>query len=274
MEKVAVIILNRNLPKVTDKLYRSIRNDSDDSVDIFVVEGGSDKSKLSKYCTWHANWPEAKKNGLRCARGNNFALSNLYKENKFNDYDFYFLLTNDLELQSKNTVNKLIKIMKKHKKLALLSPCSKEWGEKELLKDEKTKYFWHINNNSFFIRKEFIKEIFNLKKPGYLNFLFDGNNFRGFGMVSEIIAKAYSRGWSAGITSEVWMYENESYLINQSDLLKTEPYLENLKLYIEEGQKWMKKKYGFSNKWAMNLYVKNYYNKFFKKNLALNKYKI
>ena len=31
----------------------------------------------------------------------------------------------------------------------------------------------------------------NLSSPGYLNFLIDGKNFRGYGTESEIIAKAY-----------------------------------------------------------------------------------
>ena len=39
------------------------------------------------------------------------------------------------------------------------------------------------------IRKDFIKEVCSFKNPGYLNFLYDGNNFRGYGTESEIIAK-------------------------------------------------------------------------------------
>ena len=46
------------------------------------------------------------------------------------------------------------------------------------------------------IKKEFINEVFNLTSPGYLNFLFDGRNFRGYGLESELIAKAYSNDWS------------------------------------------------------------------------------
>ena len=83
-----------------------------------------------------------------------------------------------------------------------------------------------------------------------INFLFDGNNFRGYCSESELIAKAYANDWSAANTSKVWSSENESYLLNQSDLIKTETYSENLKLYVEEGRKWMLKKYGF-NIWVI-----------------------
>ena len=41
---------------------------------------------------------------------------------------------------------------------------------------------------------------------------------------SELIAKAYANDWAAAITSTVWAGENESYLINQADLIKTEVY--------------------------------------------------
>ena len=49
---------------------------------------------------------------------------------------------------------------------------------------------------------------------------------------------------------------------------------DNLKLYINEGLLWLKKKYNFNSKWDMSLHVKNYYDKFFFKNKKLKKYKI
>ena len=60
MKKLAVIILNRNLPKVTDKLYNRIKK-KNKNTDIFILESGSDKKLLAKNKTWHANWPAAKK---------------------------------------------------------------------------------------------------------------------------------------------------------------------------------------------------------------------
>ena len=62
--------------------------------------------------------------------------------------------------------------------------------------------------------------------------------------------------------------------MNKNRLIKTDPYDKNLKLYINEGLRWLKKKYKFNSKWDMNLYVKKYYDNFFKKNKKLIKYKI
>ena len=164
--------------------------------------------------------------------------------------------------------------MDKNKKIAILSPCSKKWGEKFLLKKQKLKFFWYIHNNAYFIRTKFIKIICNKINPNLYNFFFDGKNFRGFGMESEIILKAYKKDMAAAITSDVWIEENEGHLLKKSNLIKTEPYNENLKLYIDEGLRWMKKKYKFNSRWDMHLHIKKYYDFFFKKNKILMKYKI
>ena len=74
-----------------------------------------------------------------------------------------------------------------------------------------------------------------------MNFLFDGNNFRGYLSECELIARAYANDWAAAITTQVLAEEDESYLLNKNQLIKTESYEENLQLYIDEGLKWIKK---------------------------------
>ena len=65
MKRVATVIINRNLPEVTNKLYEHIEKYDKNLTDIYVLEAGSDSNCLSKYVTWHANWPAALKDGLR-----------------------------------------------------------------------------------------------------------------------------------------------------------------------------------------------------------------
>ena len=55
----------------------------------------------------------------------NFGLSQLWKEKKFKKYDAFLLLTNDIEFSNYKFISKLIRIMNKHKKIGILSPCSK-----------------------------------------------------------------------------------------------------------------------------------------------------
>ena len=273
-KKVATIILNRNLKKITDNLYEKIQKKNSKFTDIFVVDAGSDKNKKSKYTTWSAEWNSAKKNGLRFSRGMNYALSSMFKNGTLNKYEYFLLLTNDSIVENKPFIKELIKIMSNVRAIAILSPCSKKWGEKFLLKKDSLKFFWYIHNNAYFIRTKFIKLICNKKKPNYYNFFLDGNNFRGFGAESELILKAYRNNMAAAITSRVWIEENEGHLLNKSNLIKTEPYDENMRLYIEEGLKWMKKKYNFESRWGMHMHIKKYYDLFFKKNKKLFKYKI
>ena len=53
-------------------------------------------------------------------------------------------------------LKKIKNILKKHKKLGILSPCSKNWGEKNIIKNkERIKYFWYIHNNAYIVKREF-----------------------------------------------------------------------------------------------------------------------
>jgi len=274
MRSIATIILNRNLPDVADKLYEHLIKYDGEETDIYVLEAGSDDDKLSKYCTWHANSDEITNYGLRYSRGMNYALHQLYKEKKWEQYEGFFLITNDTEFSHSKTVKPLIEILKEHQRVGILSPCSLRWGEKLLLQKEQIKYFWFINNNALLLRRNFIENIMEKEKSNYMNFIFDGTNFRGYFSESELIAKAYANNWAAAITSKVFAEENESYLLKKSDLIKTESYDENIRLYLQEGLIWLRRKYGFNSRWSMQQYVKSFYDSFFNYNPELKRYKI
>ena len=264
MKKTATIILNRNLPKETDALVEHLKKNDGDFTDIFVVEAGSDKNNLSKYCTWHLETEEVLKHGLRYFRGMNYGLLKLWKEGVWKKYNSFFLITNDTKFsKNQNTVKTLQKIQTEYPKVGILSPCSKKWGEKDLIGSDSLKYFWFIHSGAYFLHKELVEQLMNKENPSYMNFLFDGNNFRGYLQESEIIAKTYANDWAAAITTKVYAEEDESYLLDKNKLIKTESYEQNLKLYVDEGLKWIKKKYGFNSRWQMMQYSQLFYNKFF-----------
>jgi hypothetical protein len=263
MKRVATIILNRNLPEPTDRLCQHIQRYDKNATDIFVLEAGSDSDRLSSNYTWYANDEDITKNGLRYCRGMNYALLKLFQEGNWSRYDSFFLLTNDTEFKAGPTVEPLQSILDAHEHLGILSPCSSRWGERMLLSREKTKYFWFIHNNALMLRRAFIESIMEVRDPNYMNFLFDGSNFRGYFAESELIGKAYANDWAAAITAEVFAEENESYLLEKSDLIKTDSYEQNLQLYLEEGRQWIRRKYGFNSRWSMQSYVKFFYDSFF-----------
>ena len=153
--------------------------------------------------------------------------------------------------------------MIKNKKLGIISPCSEDWAEKGLIGIDSLKYFWYIHNNAYFLRKDLVEQLLNSTNPSYMDFLFDGENFRGYLCETEIIAKAYANDWAAAITTKVFSEHNESHLLENNKLIKTESYQENIELYVEEGLSWIKKKYGFNSRWQMMQYSKLFYEKFF-----------
>jgi len=264
MKKTATIILNRNLPKETDKLVEHLMKFDNDHADIFVVEAGSDKDNLSKYCTWHVDTEEAVKHGMRYSRGMNYGLLQLWNSNDWDKYDSFFLITNDTRFPSKQeTVKTLRQLLVDSPKVGIVSPCSERWGEKVLIGNDSLKYFWFVHNNAYFFRKELVEQLMNTINPTYMDFLFDGDNFRGYLSESEIIAKAYANDWAVAITTKVYAEEDESYLLDKNKLIKTESYQKNLQLYVDEGLRWIKKKYGFNSKWQMMQYSKLFYDKFF-----------
>ena len=264
MKKTATIILNRNLPKETDELVEHLIKFDNDHTDIFVIEAGSDKDRLSKYCTWHVNTREIMKHGMRYSRGMNYALLQLWNGNDWEKYDSFFLITNDTKFpNNQKTIKTLQQLLIDHPKVGILSPCSERWGEKVLIGNDSLKYFWFIHNNAYFLRKELVEQLMNSINPTYMDFLFDGDNFRGYLSESELIAKAYANDWAAAITTKAFSEEDESYLLDKSNLIKTESYQQNLQLYVDEGLKWVKKKYGFNSRWQMMQYSKLFYDKFF-----------
>lgn len=262
-KNTATIILSRNLPEVADRLKESIVRNNDALTDVYIVEAGSDDDKLSKGCSWHANWPEAREEGLRTARGFNYGLTQLWNEGLFDQYENYFFLTNDSEFDDGPFLKILLEELEAHPRVGILSPCSKTWGERRLMKNNHTLYFWYILNTALLMRRSFIESVMTPDTPDYMNFLYDGTNFRGYGTELELIAKGYANDWATALTKRVWCEEDESHLADKHKEINTESYSVNLKLAVEEGQTWMRRKYGFASRWNMQLYAKTFYDRFF-----------
>lgn len=262
-KRAATIILNRNLPQLADHLYEALEKSSSRYTDVYIVEAGTDTDKLSRHCTWHANWDEAIKQGLRTPRGFNYGLYQLWNEGKFQDYDYFFLLTNDAEFNGAPVIEILSEEMDKHSRIGILSPCSKRWGESQLLGYNSTKYFWYIQNVALMMRRSFIESVMNVTRPDHMNFLYDGSNFRGYCATQELVIKGYANDWATAITTKLYAEENEIYLRTKADLIKTDSFEENIRKYVDEGRIWLRNKYGFNSHWMMQRYAKFMYDKFF-----------
>lgn len=273
--RIATIILNRNLPDLTDRLVDDLKKSNTQvDNDIFVVEAGSKKELLSKNYTWHNQEDEVVRRGLRYPRGMNYGLFQLYKENLINSYDYFFLLTNDTKILTDEAIIKLVSHTSSCDKIGLISPIGKNWGEQLLFgKNNSLLFFWFIHNTAFLVKKEFFLDLANFDE-NYQNFFFDGSNFRGYMTELELITKGYANNWASSITNDVEVVEDESFLLNHSDLIDTESYPENINLYLSEGLSWLKRKYGFNSHWHMQQYSINFYEKFFEFNPEYIKFKV
>lgn len=261
--KIATIILNRNLPEQTNALYEHIYKYDKNITDVYIVEAGSDRNKLSKYYTWYVADDFTKINGLRFNRGMNFGIHSLIKENKYQNYDAFFLITNDTLLNKKKTLSLLFDCLKNHERLGIISPCSKTFGEINLFNSKNIIFTWYLHSTALLIKKGLIDKIGHFEKENYFNFLFDGDNFRGCFSEMELILKSYSNEYSVGITNKVFAEENESWLMKLSHLIKTDSYESNLDKYLTEGYSWIHKKFGYTTHWQLYNQIKLSYDQYF-----------
>ena len=261
----AIIILNRNLPEETDQLVDSLIEENNVSrKDIYVIEAGSRIENISKNCTWHVTTKKVIENGLRFNRGMNYGIKKLIDTDIITRYSNIFLLTNDTIILQKNTLENLENIFVRFPRLGLLSPCGIKWGERELLGENTTKCVWHLNNSAYMLRTSFIKDLVNYDVGYDQDYLFEGSNFRGYLSEYSLIMKAYCNDWAVALTTKVLIEENEDLLLNKHEFIKTEDFDQNLLLFLEEGNNWLKRKYGLKSKWPLITLAKSSYDNFFK----------
>jgi len=133
--RVAVVILSRNLPEAVDRLVRGLRRYDLDDTDIYVIEAGTDRDKLSEHHTTWANWPEAMQEGLRPARGFNLGIRELINGGRLHAYDYLFLMRATVHFDGP-VVSRLLDQLEEHPRVGIISPCGDTWPERELIGPE------------------------------------------------------------------------------------------------------------------------------------------
>ncbi len=263
MKPCATLVLNRNLPDVTDRLVEHLVRHSGDVTDVFVIESGSSPEGRSRHLGFSADWPEATEHGLRFARGFNFGLLELEKRTK---YEHYFLICQDSVFPEEPTVSILLEEMARYPRLGILSPSSADWGEASLIPERELRLFWFINLIGWMVRGSFIDCVKETDESTYLNYLFDGTNFRGYDTDIELVAKAYANDFAAGITKRASFREDKDLTDRMASAMRTEPQRLNRPAMYDEGRRWLRRKYGFNSRWNMVTYAKTFYDQFFEHN--------
>lgn len=271
--RVATIVLNRNMPDVTDRLVERILSQNNGETDVYVVESGSERANLSSYYTWWANWDEAMRDGLRYPRGFNYGLAQLMREGRFGDYDYFFLVCNDVTF-NESPIPVLLDEMDEHPHVGILSPCAENWQERSLIGEQSTAYVWYLNHLAWMVRRRFVEAVMERDRPDHMNLLYDGSNFRGYGADLEVIVKGYINEWASAVTTRTLMREDTELLRRKADLMRSDAYAANRRLVFEEGQSWMRRKYGFTTRVHMQIYATMFYDRFFQLYPHLARYRL
>lgn len=253
---VATLILNRNFPQVTDRLVAHLQKWNQGLTDIYVIESGSDKAKLSQHCSFWANWPEAMAHGLRWARGFNYGLIELERMGKH--YDYYFLVMGDSIFDEQPTIAPMLKIMTDYSKIGIVSPLSPHWGENHHFTNATVRCFYLFPHVSWLFRGSLLTKL-RSNNPTIMNYLYDGTNFRGYYDDIEALVRTYQSDFAAAITNQVTFREAEEITLNHAAAMKTDAQAVHRRLMMDEGLQWMKHKYGFAGKgdfkrWAIEEY--------------------
>jgi len=114
---VAVIIVNKNRPDLTDALVDQVQNMGQGlNVDIIVIEMGSDKALQSHYASFYYDDPDFRGKCYGHNVGLRFARS-------LGNYRYYWFLMNDLVFDCKqDALGDLVALAKRHPDFGILSP--------------------------------------------------------------------------------------------------------------------------------------------------------
>ncbi|MEX0298764.1 MAG: hypothetical protein AB3N28_06820 [Kordiimonas sp.] len=262
IKDTAILVLNRNLPDHTDQLCDQLLSESAEFADLYAIESGSSQEGISKYCSFWARWDDAIKDGLRYPRGFNYGLSELVKLGKFHDYKYYMLVCNDVDITSP-MVPILRELMEENPKVGILSPMAHDWPEQDLMQGRDIAYCWHVNHIIWMVRRELIEAIMTNGEANYMNFLYDGENFRGYLSDMELVAKGYVNEFATALTNRCHFHEKKQLLREKSTQIASDPLEINERRVYAEGMRWLRQKYGFNHKEQMETYCKLFFDRFF-----------
>lgn len=111
MKRVGALILNRNLPQLTDELGDWMMATAPNLVDVHGIENGSDPDKYSCYARI------AFRKSLGMARGTNEAIKRLLKEG----YEFIWFNCNDTRYVNENFLPWAIDIFDRHSQVGMVT---------------------------------------------------------------------------------------------------------------------------------------------------------
>jgi hypothetical protein len=236
---IDAIILNRNLRDATERLFKNLESVGEISK-VYVTDAGSGLDEVAQGTFVRDDSASALKEGLRICRGYNLGISRWIGLSS--DAEWVLLLPNDAEIISAE-FRKLMKSISGYPSIVAVIPISEDNPYGPLLDESGVGLGWLFYEGPILLRSEYIRYRNEIGSP-----LFDHSNFRGFASFLELAFQIYATNRGVAVTNLVSFSENNEYLIGYHHLIGTEPYDENLKLLLSEGEKWLARKYGFTDR--------------------------
>jgi hypothetical protein len=233
-----VLILNRNLKSVTDRLFDNFIDNRHINI-IGVIDSGSRDEEVSANTVVRDASIEALLHGLRINRGFNLGIN--WWRNQPTESSFLLLLPNDTELIEFD-IDGLIRGLEGFRNIAAILPLSQNSPYTEILPESRLGLVWSINEGPILLSRKYVD--FQSKCS---SLVFDDNNFRGYLTFTELAIKSYANNFGILATDFISFRENESYLQTKHQLIGTEPLEDNARLLLDEGRVWLARKYGLSD---------------------------
>jgi 2-polyprenyl-3-methyl-5-hydroxy-6-metoxy-1,4-benzoquinol methylase len=189
MVRVAVLLVSRNRPDLVDSQAKWLSESVSIFHDLFVIECGTDRDKLSEHSTlWYAD-PEFRGK----VWGHSLAIDFARKSGK---YDYYFVLMNDLVFDSGvDVLRMLVDEMEREPLMAILSPTNIEGDYPSSAPREQQD--WHAVSTCDYLA--FMMRASALDQVGFLNPSFQ----YCWGAIHELSYKLYSNGWFVAYSDKV-----------------------------------------------------------------------
>jgi len=243
-EALDVLILNRNMRKVTDELAEKIMEITDVQR-CLVIDAGSRESEISRYTFIRDSSEKTIQQGLRPNRGFQLGLQEWVKSDK--PAQWVLLLPNDSEIVHWNMI-KLLEELSSCREIVAVVPISPVNPYKGMLPESRIAFGWNFHEGPLMLRRDFVEN--RLNNQGYV---LDPDNFRGYLSFIELGLQVFAANMGLVATDLISFSENQSHLMHNHQLIGTEPIAQNLELLISEGEKWLAHKYGLEDRWSFEM---------------------
>lgn len=202
--KTCVIIISHNDGTLTDSLCDNIIRNSKSEYDLFVVETGSDISKMSKYVTL---WVKDK---IRMTRGFNKGIQHALWREKWENvhYDNFWCLVNDAKLPEQDVMSGLLEVMS----------CNNDCGQAHPYISNSVSPYQRGKGGNGWFKTSFVEIVCPMFSRKSIEIgLFDDRFFYGWGLDYEIPYILHKNGLRSYISNKVSVFHTPSTTVNRNN---------------------------------------------------------